>query len=108
MLTLLPAEHKWLDRYRDALKCEYPGIVQRMIVYGSKARGDAHEESDIDIVLIVRTTLFPNPRFSLGRRPDSAAPALACCPGPRTPHHRLRPLEPGNPQTDRPASGTRP
>ena len=53
MLTLLPAEQEWLDLYRDALKREYPGIIQRMIVYGSKARGDAHEQSDIDIVIIV-------------------------------------------------------
>ena len=39
MLTLLPAEQKWLDLYRDALKREYPGIVQRMIVYGSQGAG---------------------------------------------------------------------
>ena len=31
-----------------------PGAVVRMLVYGSKARGDAHEDSDIDVLLVLK------------------------------------------------------
>ena len=53
MLTLDPEEQTWLDEYRAALREEYADVVRRMVVYGSKARGDAHEESDLDILLLV-------------------------------------------------------
>ena len=54
MLTLHPEEQAWLDEYREALKREHADAVLHLVVYGSKARGDAHDESDIDLLLIVR------------------------------------------------------
>ncbi len=54
MLTLHPEEQVWLDGYSQALKREHADAVLRLVIYGSKARGDAHGESDIDLLLIVR------------------------------------------------------
>ncbi len=53
MLTLHPQEQVWLDEYRQALKGQHADAVLRLVVYGSKARGDAHDESDIDLLLVV-------------------------------------------------------
>ena len=49
--TATPA---WLDAYREALNKPHPGIVQEMLIYGSKALGQAHAESDVDVILIVK------------------------------------------------------
>lgn len=54
MLTLNEDEKIWLDRYRTALDIKYPGNVLDMIVFGSKARGDSHSDSNLDILLIIR------------------------------------------------------
>ena len=54
MLTLEPAEQAWLDEYRHALRTRHPGVVARLVIYGSKARGDAHADSDVDVLLVVR------------------------------------------------------
>ena len=54
MLTLHPDEQTWLDEYRKALSERHPGTVLRMVIYGSKARGDAREDSDLDVLLVVR------------------------------------------------------
>ncbi len=51
---LHPEERVWLAEYRQAINERHPGVVVRMVVYGSKARGDAHEDSDIDVLLIVK------------------------------------------------------
>ena len=53
MLTLEPAEQVWLDEYRRALRTRHPGVVARLVIYGSKARGDAHADSDLDVLLVV-------------------------------------------------------
>ena len=46
MLELTKEEQVWLDAYRKALDKKHPGTVQEMLIYGSKARGQAHAESE--------------------------------------------------------------
>jgi predicted nucleotidyltransferase len=53
MLELTVEEQAWLDAYREALNKRHPDAVQEMLIYGSKARGHAHAESDLDVLLIV-------------------------------------------------------
>lgn len=55
---LLPAERRAVSRFCEELDRALPGRIQRLILYGSKARGDAHPESDVDLLLVVdsRTT----------------------------------------------------
>jgi len=53
MLTLTPEEQSWPDAYRHALRQQFPGLVQDIIIFGSKARGTARSDSDLDIVLIL-------------------------------------------------------
>jgi predicted nucleotidyltransferase len=54
MLQLTEEEQAWLNAYRKALDEKYPGTVQDMLIYGSKARGQARAESDVDVLLIVK------------------------------------------------------
>jgi predicted nucleotidyltransferase len=54
MLQLTTEEKAWLDAYREALEKKHPAAVQEMLIYGSKARGQAHAESDLDVLLIVK------------------------------------------------------
>jgi predicted nucleotidyltransferase len=53
-MRLTADEQAWLDAYRQILKGQYPGIVEHMIIYGSKAQGDDHPDSDLDVLLIVK------------------------------------------------------
>ena len=54
MLQLTDAEQTWLDAYRKALEQNHPGAVHELLIYGSKARGQAHAESDLDVLLIAK------------------------------------------------------
>ena len=54
MLNLTQDEQAWLDVYREALDKKHPGAVHEMLIYGSKARGQAHAESDLDVLLVVK------------------------------------------------------
>jgi predicted nucleotidyltransferase len=52
-MRLTASEHRWLNAYRESLASQYPGAVETVLIYGSKARGDAGPESDLDVLLIV-------------------------------------------------------
>jgi len=54
MLTLNDDEKKWLDQYRSQLHRLYPGLIQDLVVFGSKARGDPRQDSDLDLMVIIR------------------------------------------------------
>jgi uncharacterized protein len=56
MLQLTAEEQSWLDAYRDALNKQHADVVQEMLIYGSKARGLAHADSDLDLLLIVKNS----------------------------------------------------
>ena len=51
--TLEPDERLWLEGYLERLKRAPDGLLKRLMVYGSKARGDAGPESDIDVLVLV-------------------------------------------------------
>ncbi len=38
---------------RDHLLSRLPGVIQRILVYGSHARGEAGEDSDVDVLVVV-------------------------------------------------------
>ena len=51
--TLEPNERRWLESYLERLKKAPGGLLERVVVYGSKARGDAGPTSDVDVLVLV-------------------------------------------------------
>jgi predicted nucleotidyltransferase len=54
MLTLIPEEQVWLNAYRKTLAEQFPDLVDAILIFGSKARGDAGPDSDLDVLVILR------------------------------------------------------
>lgn len=54
MLTLTPAETSWLHAYQKRLDTEFPDCVEELSIFGSKARGDARADSDLDVLVVIR------------------------------------------------------
>jgi predicted nucleotidyltransferase len=75
MLKLTREEQVWLNDYRKAIEGKHPGVVHEMFIYGSKARGQAHAESDLDVLLVVTN--------EAGDLKKSYAVLVTCWPRPR-------------------------
>jgi predicted nucleotidyltransferase len=54
MLKLTAEEQTWPDAYRADLEKKHRGVIREMLIYESKARGQALAESDVDVLLIVK------------------------------------------------------
>ena len=50
--TLKPHESLWLESYLERLRTAPGGLLKRLVVYGSKARGDAGPASDVDVLVL--------------------------------------------------------
>jgi predicted nucleotidyltransferase len=83
--ALTDTEHQALKTLARRLHTRHDGQIQSVVLFGSKARGDAGPDSDID-VLVVLTGDDPHLRSSVRRL---AAPHLPGYPGRRDrPHPR--------------------
>ena len=47
------SEREALSAYRDTLLKRLPGQVWKLILFGSRARGQAQPDSDIDVMVVV-------------------------------------------------------
>ena len=47
-------ERAWLNEYCRDLTHEFPELVDEVVVFGSKARGDAGPDSDLDVLVIIK------------------------------------------------------
>ena len=54
MLQLTADERDWLANYRQTLRTLFPGLIEEIVIFGSKARGDAGPDSDVDVLIILR------------------------------------------------------
>ncbi len=54
MLKLNEEEMQWLNSYREKLYEQFPDLIENILLYGSKARGDAREDSDLDLLVLIR------------------------------------------------------
>ena len=52
-MKLSVKEKEILEEFRRKIKDKYPDDIQDVLVFGSKARGDANKESDIDIIVVI-------------------------------------------------------
>ncbi len=53
-MGLSPAETDVLARFRAALADRFGARLGRIVLFGSRARGAGHEESDLDVLVLVR------------------------------------------------------
>lgn len=51
-----------LSRYRQKLEARFPGRLADLRLHGSYARGDFHDQSDVDVLVLVRDLHFPEDR----------------------------------------------
>ncbi len=52
-LQLSSADRGALDAYIASLYAQYGDRLQRVVLFGSKARGDADTESDLDVLIVL-------------------------------------------------------
>ena len=53
-MNLLPEEQSWLESFIRTIQQRFPDKIKRVIVYGSKARGDAGPDSDLDVLVVLK------------------------------------------------------
>ena len=52
---LTQREREALDALKARLLHTFNGGVARLLLFGSKARGEAHRDSDVDVLVVLRT-----------------------------------------------------
>jgi uncharacterized protein len=55
--TADPTQHPAMRRFAAAVRALYGDCVERIVLFGSRARGDAKEDSDWDVAVFLRGPL---------------------------------------------------
>lgn len=53
LTTLDPEERRWVEEFRDRIRAKLGPRVRDLRIFGSKVRGEGHEESDIDLLVLM-------------------------------------------------------
>lgn len=54
-MKLTVKEKRIVEAFKKRVEERYPGELVRVTLFGSKARGDAGKESDIDLLVVIRS-----------------------------------------------------
>ena len=52
-MKLSRQEEHWLKSYRQVLAQQFPGLVEQIVIFGSKARETATADSDLDVLVVI-------------------------------------------------------
>ncbi len=52
VMQLTVKEKEVLCEFKRLISAEFPGEILKVMIFGSKARGDASIESDIDVIVV--------------------------------------------------------
>lgn len=52
-MTLDSEERRWVEEFRDRIRAKLGPRVRDLRIFGSKVRGDDHDESDIDLLVLI-------------------------------------------------------
>lgn len=49
------AEKPIIEEFKRRIEVRFPGELIRLVIFGSKARGEATSESDVDLLVVIRS-----------------------------------------------------
>lgn len=75
LARLRAEERRWIDEFRNRLRAVYGPRLRDLRLFGSKARGEWHEESDIDLLVLLDGCDFET-RTAILRLAHSISPWL--------------------------------
>jgi uncharacterized protein len=48
-----PEVREAIERFRESVRSRFGGRLRQITLFGSQARGDAHADSDVDLLVVV-------------------------------------------------------